>query len=87
VYRITILPKALRSLESLDKPVARRIINRLSWLSENFDDLTPLPLRGGLSGTYKLRIGEWRAIYSFDMKGRSITIHLIGHRRDIYRVP
>lgn len=87
MYRIAILPKAFRSLESLDKPVARRITNRLSWLSENFDDLTPLPLRGGLSGTCKLRIGEWRVICSFDRERRSITIHLIGHRRDIYRVP
>lgn len=86
MYQIIILPKALRSLESFDKPVAKRIINKLSWLSENFDDLTPLPLRGGFSGTYKLRAGDWRVIYSFDMERRSITIHLIGHRRDIYRL-
>jgi len=86
VYRIVILPKALRSLESLDKPVAERIIDRLSWLSENLDALTPLPLRGGFSGTYKLRVGDWRVIYSFDIERRSITIHLIGHRRDIYRL-
>ncbi|MFW6118080.1 MAG: type II toxin-antitoxin system RelE family toxin [Chloroflexota bacterium] len=87
MYRIIILPKALRSLESFDKAVARRIINKLSWLSENFDDLTPLPLRGGISGTYKLRVGDWRVIYSFDIERRSITIHVIGHRREIYRLP
>jgi mRNA interferase RelE/StbE len=86
VYRIIILPKALRSLESFDKPVARRIISKLSWLSENFDDLTPLPLRGGFSETYKLRVGDWRVIYSFDAERHSITIHLIGHRRDLYRL-
>lgn len=87
MYRIIILPKALRSLESLDKPIAKRIINKLSWLSENFDDLTPLPLRGGVSGTYKLRVGDWRIIYSFDIERRGITIHLIGHRSEIYRLP
>ena len=86
MYRIVIPPKALRSLESLDKPVAERIIDRLSWLSENLDALTPLPLRGGFSVTYKLRVGDWRVIYSFDIERRSITIHLIGHRRDIYRL-
>jgi mRNA interferase RelE/StbE len=86
VYRIIILPKALRSLESFDKPVASRIINKLSWLSENFDELTPLPLRGGFSGTYKLRVGDWRVIYSFDIERRIIIIHFVGHRRDIYKL-
>jgi len=86
VYRIIILRKAFRSLESFDKPVAKRIIDKLSWLSENFDDLTPLPLRGAFSVTYKLGVGDWRVIYSFDIERRSITIHLIGHRRDIYRL-
>jgi len=87
VYRIIILPKALRSLESFDNPVAGRIIDKLSWLSGNFDDLTPLPLRGAFSGTYKLAVGDWRVIYSFDKERHSITVHLIGHRRDIYRLP
>jgi len=86
VYRIIILPKALRSLESFDKPTAARIIERLSWLAENFDDLSPLPLKGGLSGTYKMRTGDWRIIYSFDVAKRSITVHLIGHRKDIYKL-
>jgi len=86
VYRIIILPKALRSLESLDKPAAARIIERLSWPAENFDDLSHLPLKGGLSGTDKMRTGDWRIIYSFDVAKRSITVHLIGHRKDIYKL-
>ena len=86
MYRIVILPRAIRSLDSLDKPVARRIVDKLSWLSENFDRVTPLPLKGGFSGAYKLRIGDWRVIYSFDKASRSITIHLIGHRSQIYEL-
>ena len=86
MYQIVILPKALHSLESLDKLVAKRILDKLSWLSENFDAVTPLPLKGGFSGTYKLRVGDWRVIYSFDIERRSITIHLIEHRRDIYKL-
>ena len=42
MYQIIILPKALHSLESLDKLVAERIMDKLSWLSENFDEVTPL---------------------------------------------
>ena len=85
--RLVILPKALDALESLDNSAAKRILDRLSWLSENFDDITPSPLKGTFSGTYKLRVGDWRVIYSFDVDEHIITIHLIGHQRDIYKLP
>ena len=87
MYRLVILPKALDALESLDNSTAKRVLNRLSWLSENFDDITPSPLKGTLSRTYKLRVGDWRVIYSFDQEEHIITIHLVGHRRDIYKLP
>ena len=79
MYQLIILPKALHSVE--------RILNKLSWLSENFDNIIALPFKGALSGTYKLRIGDWRVIYSFDVNKHVITVHLVGHRRDIYKVP
>jgi len=86
VYRVTVLPKALDALESLDKVTVKRILDKISWLSDNFDNLTPLSLKGALSGTYKLRAGDWRVIYSFDADKRIITVHLIGHRKDIYKI-
>ena len=86
MYQIVILPKALHSLDSLDKHVAKRILDKLSWLSENFDNITPLPLKGAFSGTYKLRVGDWRVVYSSEVDKHVITVHLIGHRRDIYKV-
>lgn len=85
MYRVTILPKALDALWSFDKVTAKRILDKLSWLSENFDNLTPLSLKGALSGTYKLRVGDWRVLYSFDADSRLITVHLIGHRKEIYK--
>ncbi|MEA5533051.1 type II toxin-antitoxin system RelE family toxin [Crocosphaera sp. XPORK-15E] len=39
-------------------------------------------LSANLSGLFKLRIGDYRVIYSFD--DDFITIHQVGHRRDIY---
>jgi len=86
VYQLIILPKALEALESLERSTTRRILDKLSWLSENFDSITPLPLKGALSGTYKLRVGDWRVIYSFDVDRRVIAVHLIGHRRDVYKL-
>ena len=54
-------------------------------LSENIELISPLPLSGNLSGLYKLKVGDYRAIYELDHNKMIITVHKIGHRRDIYK--
>jgi mRNA interferase RelE/StbE len=75
---------AIKDLEKLDKPIARRILRRLAWLSKNFQSIVPEPLSGELKGTFKLRIGDWRAVYT--VEGRIIVIQFIGHRSEIYKI-
>ena len=85
MYQLIVLPKALADLSKLDKATAQRVVDKLTWLSENIETITPLPLRGTFSGFYKLRMGNWRAVYEIDRNQMTITVHKIGHRRDIYR--
>jgi mRNA-degrading endonuclease RelE of RelBE toxin-antitoxin system len=40
-YTLAFVPEASRDLRLLDRPVAQRILNKLRWLSQNFDHLTP----------------------------------------------
>ena len=75
---------ATKDLEKLDRPIARRILRRLTWVSKNFDSIVPEPLAGEFKGTFKLRIGDWRAVYT--MEGKTIVIQSIAHRSDIYRI-
>jgi len=75
---------AVKDLERLDKPIVRRTSRRLTWLSKNFQSIVPEPLSGELKGTFKLRIGDWRAVYT--MEGETIVIQFIGHRSEIYRI-
>jgi len=75
---------ATTDLEKLDKSIARRILRRLAWLSKNFQSIVPEPLIGELKGTFKLRIGDWRAIYT--MEGKKIVIQFVGHRSEIYKI-
>ena len=75
---------ATKDLERLDKPIARRILKRLAWFSKNFQSIVPEPLTGELKGTFKLRIGDWRAVYT--VEGETIVIQFIGHRREIYKI-
>jgi len=85
MYHIRILEEASRELARLDKPVGRRIVERINWLSEKLNDIRPEPLRGDLIGFYKLRIGDYRIIYEIIHDEKTIVIHAIGHRREIYR--
>jgi mRNA interferase RelE/StbE len=57
---------AVKDLAKLDKPVAQRILKKINWLPDNFEKITPEPLIGELKGTFKLRIGDWRVIYTIE---------------------
>ena len=62
------------------------ILGRIRWLSEHFDDISPEPLKGKRwRGVYKLRAGDYRALYTINRNKRLLTVHAVGHRRDIYR--
>ncbi len=85
MYTVRLLKSASRGLERLDPIIAKRVINRLHWLAENLNNINPEPLKGQLRGFYKLREG-YRIAYEILRQEQVIIVHLIGHRRDIYRV-
>jgi len=85
VYRVRILDAATRELARLDKPLGRRIVERITWLATNLDAIRPEALTGELAGFYKLRVGDYRVIYEILHAEQTVLIHAIGHRREIYR--
>lgn len=78
MYKVIILPQALEDLAKLDNQIAQRIIDKLTWLSENMETISPLSLKGKLSGFFKLRIGDWRVIYNIERNNKIITVHKVG---------
>ncbi len=85
MYRIRILEAAARELARLDKPVGRRIVERINWLATNLDNIRLETLTGDLSGLYKLRVGDYRVLYEILYDEQVIVIHAIGHRKEVYR--
>lgn len=61
------------------------MLRKIKWLSENFELITPQPLKGEWKGKFKLRIGDYRVVYSVNEEDKRITIHMAGHRREIYK--
>lgn len=84
-YTVEFSPEAVDDLGRLEKPIAQRILRKVKWLSENFDMLSPESLSAEFKGLFKLKVGSYRVIYEAAQHRRLLIIHLIGHRRDIYR--
>ena len=42
------------------------------------------PLRFGLYGQRRLRVGDYRVVYTVDTARHIVTIHAIGHRKAVY---
>ena len=85
VYSIRLLKSAAKELEKLDKQTAKRIVERLHWLSSNIGSTKFFPLKGDLAGLYKLREGSYRIIFEIFHHDLTIIVHSIGHRKEIYK--
>lgn len=71
------MPKVEWEKEALDD------LNKISWFSRHFSNITPESLSGDMAGLFKLRIGDWRVIYSIE--NDVIVIQAVGHRKEIYK--
>lgn len=85
MYKLDFSLKGRTSLASLDKEISQRVLEKLKWLIQHIDNINHLPLKGKLSGLYKLTVGDWRVIYEINRDEKIITVHKVGHRREIYR--
>lgn len=85
MYKVEYQPEADENLERLDKLTRERVIKKIHWLIKYIENVRPEMLGGDYRGVYKLRIGNWRAIYGINHTQKTITIYTIGHRKEIYK--
>lgn len=83
-YSIEFTDEAVSGLNSLSQKNQTRILRKLNWLTHNFDKLNPIALTGDLRGLFKLRVGNYRILYTFSETTEILTVHRIGHRSEIY---
>jgi mRNA interferase RelE/StbE len=81
-YRLVYTHRAIKDIRRLEPAVKKRIGKTLLRYEED-----PLKYAVRLTesklGTYRFRIGDYRAI--FDLEGDEIVVLRVGHRRDIYK--
>jgi mRNA interferase RelE/StbE len=84
-WQVNLTYKASRDLEKLDKKTKERILNKIIWLRDNFDQINSLPLSNKWQGFFKLRVGDWRIIYNIYKSKKEIVIYKIENRDKVYK--
>lgn len=82
-YQIIILPAAQKSLSKLPKRLQLRIQGVITTLASN--PLPPVARKLVGRDTYRLRVSDYRIVYSVHNNILTVKIISIGHRREIYR--
>ncbi len=84
MYQFRFTQTASDDLARLDKKTAKRIFVKIGWLAENFSSIRPEPLSWQLRDMFKLRVGDYRVLYTVD--DVNIIVHYARHRREVYKI-
>ena len=86
MYRISFSSRAEADVSRLDISVAERVLKKLRWLAESLEIITPERLSGKWESVFKLRVGDYRILYTFDREKQQIIVHFVRHRREVYKI-
>ena len=80
--KILFVKSAEKELLRFNKNLGQRIFQKISLLKNDPYDQNSQKLEGNKG--YRIRIGDYRVVYTIDNKNQTILIIKIGHRRNIY---
>lgn len=83
-YAVGYDPKALKELAKLDKQAARRIMRAVDALAADPRGNGARPLVG-FPNTWRIRIGDYRAIYTIRDAELVVLVLRVAHRSGAYR--
>jgi mRNA interferase RelE/StbE len=82
-YTVRIKRSAEKEMDRLSDRVFRRMTQAILALESDPRPRGSKRLRGVQD--YRLRVGQYRVLYSVDEGERVVVISAVGHRRDVYR--
>jgi mRNA interferase RelE/StbE len=83
-YDIIFTRSARKELQALSRIVAERILDKVELLVLNPRPVGCKKLHGH-SNLWRIRVGEYRVIYSIDDNNQIVDIAVIRHRNEAYR--
>ncbi len=84
MYEILLERRAEKDLRKLSSELFQRIIAKIQSLSENPKPQGSRKITGS-KNDWRIRIGDYRAIYEIDEHEKRVRIMRVRHRREAYR--
>ncbi len=81
MYNVLLRPKAAKALQQLDQTNRERIKNALRQVADD-PYQTGEPLHP--SDFWKIKAGDYRAIYQIDDDKKEVIVLFVGHRKNVY---
>ena len=72
-----------KAFDALPPGVRVRVAEAIDALGRKLGSLGHHRLQG--TDAFRLRVGDYRVIYDFDLKEQRTDLLFVGHRRDIYK--
>ena len=82
LYSIRFKSSVKKDLRSIPKQDVLRILNALEHLAQDPRPITSKPLTG--RDGWRIRVGQYRAIYTINEQEIIIEVIKIGHRKNVY---
>ena len=84
MYRIEFTSAAARQIRKLDRPVRTRLLDAIESLasSPRPDGVKKL---ASTENAWRIRVGDYRVIYSIEDDVLVVTVVRVAHRREAYR--
>lgn len=82
-YSLRIKASASKELSRVERSDRERIIDAIDQLREH--PLVGVPLKGGMRGLRRIRVGDYRVLYEVQHDVLVILVIRVAHRRDAYR--
>jgi mRNA interferase RelE/StbE len=83
MYTVVITRSAEKEIIALPREVRERVRNHILALRENPRPPGAIKLQG--QEAYRLRVGDYRIIYTIEDEVRLVMVIQVGHRREVYR--
>lgn len=84
VYALIVQPDAIKAMNKIPEPSRARIARQLESLARLPRPPGAIKLRGPLE-LYRLRVGNYRVIYSIHDEVLEVVVVRVGSRGDVYR--
>ena len=85
-YSISFVKSARQEFLRLPRAIQDRVLEALSFLAENpFSQLLQIKKLKGRDKLFRIRIADYRVVYTVQSEKLIVIIVKVGHRREIYR--